>query len=127
MTRGADVNASEGLSGYTPLHIAIIYGLKDVAMFLVRECQAELDRKSYDRRTAYIWARQCDPQLATDLAMLSTDPSRFLDLASDNESDDYTDDDDDSDIEYEENENLESQKKYFTLIEKLNTSSSLVV
>lgn len=51
---GADVNAREGRSGYTPLHLAVGRGDKDLVKLLLEECSnLNLEVASYGRSTAF--------------------------------------------------------------------------
>lgn len=51
---GADMNAKEGLSGYTPLHIAIINNNEEIINFLLNDCtNLKIETETYAGRTAY--------------------------------------------------------------------------
>ncbi|XP_014219128.1 NF-kappa-B inhibitor cactus [Copidosoma floridanum] len=115
---GADVNGFEGLAGYTALHLAISRGSRETALFLVRECRAKLDSKTYAGRTAYGLARRSDPKLAADLLRLGTKSSQPLDLSSDNEMEE-DEEDEDGDVE--------ARDEYREVMKKLNVSSPLVM
>ncbi|ALC39758.1 cact [Drosophila busckii] len=54
VSHGADINAREGKSGRTPLHIAIEYCNEDLANFLLDECEKlNLETATYAGLTAY--------------------------------------------------------------------------
>ncbi|XP_015596054.1 NF-kappa-B inhibitor cactus [Cephus cinctus] len=71
---GADLEAREGLSGRTALHLAVERGCRSVVSFLLQECRPCLDAPTYAGITAYQIAACIDSQLARDLIRLGATP-----------------------------------------------------
>ncbi|XP_063974602.1 NF-kappa-B inhibitor cactus-like [Diachasmimorpha longicaudata] len=89
---GADLEAREGLSGKTVLHIAIENGCHQVVSFLLKECRPCLDTPNYAGLTAYQIAICLDSQLANDLVKFGATPEPLPE--SDSEGSDVSDEDD---------------------------------
>ncbi|XP_015122357.1 NF-kappa-B inhibitor cactus [Diachasma alloeum] len=89
---GADLEAREGLSGKTALHIAIEHGCHSVVSFLLKECRPCLDAPNYAGLTAYQIAICLDSQLANDLVKLGATPEPLPE--SDSEGSEDSDEDD---------------------------------
>jgi ankyrin only family protein len=73
---GADINAREGKSGRTPLHLAIEEGKQTVANFLIEQCsQLHLETVTYAGLTAYQLAALNENQnLLDELSQKGAEP-----------------------------------------------------
>ncbi|XP_043270350.1 NF-kappa-B inhibitor cactus [Venturia canescens] len=71
---GADLEAREGLSGRTALHLALERGCRSVVTFLLQECRPCLDAPTYAGITAYQIAICLDAQVARELVRLGATP-----------------------------------------------------
>lgn len=89
---GADLEAREGLSGRTALHLALERGCRSVVTFLLQECRPCLDAPTYGGITAYQIAICFDGQLARELVRLGAKPEPLPESDSDM-SDDSGDED----------------------------------
>ncbi|XP_034949577.1 NF-kappa-B inhibitor cactus-like isoform X2 [Chelonus insularis] len=88
---GADLEAREGLSGKTALHLAIELGCRSVVQFLLEECRPCLDATTYAGVTAYQIAIYLDTSLAHQLVSLGATPEPLPEDDSSDSSDDEND------------------------------------
>ncbi|KAK0099078.1 hypothetical protein PV326_006542 [Microctonus aethiopoides] len=91
---GADLEAREGLSGRTALHLAVELRCRSVVQFLLQECRPCLNAVTYSGITAYQIALCLDSQLAHQLVRLGAKPEPLPE--SDSEISDDSNDDDES-------------------------------
>lgn len=91
---GADLEAREGLSGRTALHLALERGCRSVVTFLLQECRPCLDAPTYAGITAYQIAICIDTQLARELVRLGAKPEPLPE--TDTEASDESEDEDTS-------------------------------
>lgn len=92
---GADINAREGKSGYTPLHIAIQRGDEKLTNFLLKECKKlDVEVETYGGRSALELGYPVQQWIEHALRQRGI-PSPYI------SEDEYDDSDDDEDMLYE--------------------------
>lgn len=92
---GADINAREGKSGRTPLHIAIEMCNENLANFLLEECLSSLNLEieTYSGLTAYQLAVMVQfSQIQSNLEKYGAEPLTPPDSDQDSDYDDLSDD-----------------------------------
>lgn len=94
---GADINAREGKSGYTPLHLALENGHERVAEFLLRECPSKINVNAltYGGRNVLQLGITISPRLTQ--VLLSRGVEQITPFNSDDEYE-SEDDDDENDM-----------------------------
>lgn len=71
---GADLEAQEYLGGRRVLHLALEYGSLKTVLFLIQECQPNLDVKSFSGYTPLQIANFIDEKIAYELIKLGATP-----------------------------------------------------
>ncbi|XP_012283790.1 NF-kappa-B inhibitor cactus [Orussus abietinus] len=89
---GADLEAREGTSGRTALHLAVERGCRSVLTFLLHECRPCLDAPTYAGITAYQIASCVDVQLARELVRLGATPEPLPETDSEGSDDENLED-----------------------------------
>lgn len=97
-SNGADVNAREGRSGYTSLHLAVESKASDVIKFLCEECPTlNIDTENYGGLTAFQLSLLTNQELLASYLMKSGAMPYFTadgsDVEEDDESSDFSGDD----------------------------------